>query len=349
MGIGRYISGLLPQLGQLLGERLLVLGLPSDAALIRALVGRQPLLKPVTAQPYRFAEQSALLLELASLRLPLIHFPHYNIPIAYPFRFVVTIHDLFSYEFHSGPIPRRINRILISTAVKRSDAIIAPSRATEASIRSRFPRAAARISVIPEAADDRFAQAGASGSTWQQYYGIRTPYFLYLGQWKAYKNLPVLIEAFRLVLAEQPGCQLVIAGRDERHPEIPAAAERLPAGSIVLPGRLPDDAVPTLYRGAAAIVLPSLAEGFGLPVMEAMASGTQVVCSDIPALREIADGIAIFCDPADPASFARGMLEALTVDSVRKRRQSGLARAGEFSWHRAAEKTAAVYERALKG
>ena len=337
-----------------MGDRLIIFGLSRDAALIRALVGREPAFRPADASPYRVLEQSALLVQLAMARLPLIHFPHYNVPLAYPFRFVVTIHDLFSYEFpdiHSGPIPRGVNRMLIANAVRRSAAVIAPSVATAESIRQRFPKAAPKTTVIPEAADPRFGQAAAEASTssWLQYYGIRRPYFLYLGQWKAYKNVPLLIEAFRLLLAKQPGCQLVIAGRDQRHPEIPAAAARLPSGSVVLPGRLPDDAVPALYRAAAALALPSLAEGFGLPVVEAMACGVPVVCSDIPALREVADGVAIFCERSDPSSFARGMAEALDAGSVGRRRELGLARAHTFSWRAAAEATATVYERALKG
>src|SRR5205823_14160305 len=97
-----------------------------------------------------------------------------------------------------------------------------------------------------------------------------------------------------------PASQLVLAGGDPRPPEVRQLAAELPAGSVVPPGRLPESAVPNLYRGAAVVVLPSRAEGFGLPVIEAMACGVPVVCSDLPVLREIADGVAGFCDPADP-------------------------------------------------
>ena len=88
-------------------------------------------------------------------------------------------------------------------------------------------------------------------------------------------------------------------------------------------GRLADDAVPELYRAAAAVVLPSCAEGFGLPVLEAMACGVPIICSDIPVLREIAEGVAIFCDPADPASFAEGMLTALGRKPGRRGGEAG--------------------------
>src|SRR5438445_5915436 len=232
LGIGRYISGLLPPLGQLLTDRLVIVGMARDAALIRALVGPRPAFTGVTAAPYRLREQTALRARLASLDLALVHFPHYNLPLASPSRFVVTIHDLFSFQFpqiHSGPIPRWINRILITNAVSRAATVITPSRSTAEALTDRFPRAAGRITVIPEAADPRFTPAGL-GDTWQRYYGVRPPYFLYLGQWKPYKNVPLLIEAFGQLLAQRPECQLVIVGHDPRHPEVPAAAAHLPPG-----------------------------------------------------------------------------------------------------------------------
>ncbi len=351
-GIGRYISGLLPPLAAMLAERLTVFVTARDTALVRAMIGGGPAVIVSNAQPYRFEEQSSFLATLVRANLALVHFPHYNLPVFNRGRFVVTIHDLFSYDFpeiHSGPIPRRVNRALLAGAVKRAAAIITPSRATAEAVARRFPKASAKIVSIPEAADDRFSEERSDGrATWLDYFRIRPPYFFYLGQWKAYKNVPRLIEAFGEVLARRPDCQLVIAGNDPRHPEVPAAARRLPPGSVVLPGRLPDDAVPELYRSATAVVLPSLAEGFGLPVLEAMACGARVVCSDIPVLHEVAAGVAIFCDPSDSASFAQGMLEALTPAPGDRRRELGVARARTFSWRAAAEETVRVYRRVLK-
>jgi glycosyltransferase involved in cell wall biosynthesis len=161
--------------------------------------------------------------------------------------------------------------------------------------------------------------------------------------------VPLLVEAFRRVLNSQPGVQLVIAGGDPRHAEVPAAIDGLPQGSVVTPGHLPDDAVPELYRGAAAVVLPSRAEGFGLPALEAMACGVAVVCSDIPVLHEIADGVAIFADATSADAVASAMLAALNRDAVAPRIKAGLERAHQFSWQRAGDETLAVYERALAG
>lgn len=318
------------------------------------MLGGEPRIEVANESPYRVGEQSTLLWRLLRARADLVHFPHYNLPLAFPGPSVVTIHDLFSYRFpeiHSGWFPRRVNRLLIGNAVRRAAAIITPSRATAADVADRFPRAGNRIVPIAEAADDRFvATRNPPGETaWQRYFGVRPPYFLYLGQWKAYKNVPLVIDAFGRVVAQRPNVQLVIAGQDPRHPEVADAVSRLPQGSALLPGHLPDDAVADLYRGSAAVVVPSRAEGFGLPVLEAMACGVTVVCSDIPVLRELADGVAIFCDPDSADSFAAGMVVALNTAPEDGRIGRGIERARLYSWRTAAEETVRIYERVLAG
>jgi glycosyltransferase involved in cell wall biosynthesis len=352
LGIGRYITGLLPKLAAILGDRLNVVASRQDAAIVRALIGGSARLMTVDAQPYRLAEQSVLPLSLLRAELDLIHFPHYNLPLVKPGHFVVTVHDLFPFQFpeiHSGPLPRVVNQMLMRNAVKRAQRIIAPSEATANAVRQSFPDAAGRVLTIPEAADDGFnpTRNPEAEAAWQLRLGVRPPYIFYLGQWKAYKNLPVLLEAFALVRRTHPNAQLVIAGDDPRHPEVRKAASRLPEGSVTLPGRLPESAVPDLYRGAAVVVLPSRAEGFGLPVIEALACGAPVVCSDLPVLREIADGVAVFCDPTDPAAFAQAMGAILDAPGNPVRRQLGIERARSYTWKRAAEQTVAAYEAAL--
>ena len=352
LGIGRYISGLLPELAALLGDRLTVVANRQDAALVRAQIGGSPHLMTVNAQPYRLAEQSLLPLSLLRADLALIHFPHYNLPLIKPGHFVVTVHDLFPFQFpeiHSGLVPRSVNQMLMRNAVRRAERIITPSRATALAVKESFPDAAERVLSIPEAADDRFdSRREPDGeAAWQMRLGIRPPYIFYLGQWKAYKNLPVLLEAFARVQRTHPNVQLVIAGDDPRHPEVRARAAALPDGSVVLPGRLPESAVPDLYRGAAMVVLPSRAEGFGLPVIEAMACGVPVICSDLPVLREIAEGVAVFCDRDDSAAFAEAMTAMLGAPGDPARRQLGIERARTFTWKRAARQTVEAYEMAL--
>ncbi|HET9849709.1 MAG TPA: glycosyltransferase family 1 protein [Candidatus Dormibacteraeota bacterium] len=354
LGIGRYISGLLPHLAEILRERLVVISRPAELALVRALTAGQGQLLVSDAAPYRLAEQSTFLTTVIRAGAAVMHFPHYNLPLAYPRPFVVTIHDLFSFrypEIHSGLLPRFANQLLIKNAARRSAAIITPSRTTADEVAQRFPSAGARIQPVAEAAGARFSPVRnpAAEVAWQRYFGIRPPYFFYLGQWKPYKNVPLLIEAFSQVVAQRPEVQLVIAGQDPRYPDVTAARARLPAGSLILPGHLPDDAVADLYRGAVAVVMPSRAEGFGLPVLEAMACGVTVVCSNIPVLRELAEGVAIFCDPESADAFAAGMLTALSPTPDDDRARRGIERARQFSWRKAAEETTAIYERVLAG
>ena len=352
LGIGRYISGLLPELARLLGRSLTVLASRPDAAIVRALIGGEPELLTVNARPYRLAEQSLLPLSLLRADLDLIHFPHYNLPLVKPGHFVVTVHDLFPFQFpeiHSGPLPRAVNQMLMRNAVRRAERIITPSAATALAVKQNFPASADRVLSIPEAADDRFqaARNPEGEAAWQVRLGIRPPYVFYLGQWKAYKNLPMLLDAFKMLRRTHPNAQLVIAGDDPRHPEVRQAAAAAPEGSVVLPGRLPESAVPDLYRGAAVVVLPSKAEGFGLPVIEAMACGVPVICSDLPVLHELADGVATFCDPNDPDAFARAIAQTLDAPSTARARQLGIERAKSFTWERSARQTVEAYESAL--
>ncbi|TMC42542.1 MAG: glycosyltransferase family 4 protein [Chloroflexi bacterium] len=353
LGIGRYIGGLLPALAGLLGSRLTVIIQRQDAALARALIGGSARLITVNAPPYRFAEQIQLPGVLARARVGLVHFPHYNLPILYRGRFVVTIHDLFPFDFpdiHSGPLPRAVNQVLMRNAVHGSLRIITPSKATARALADRFPRSGPKITAIPEAADERFVpiRNSEAEAAWHTRLAIRKPYVFYLGQWKAYKNLPLLIRAFALLRQTHPDVQLVLAGDDPRHPEVRQAAAVLPPGSVAFPGRLPDAAVPDLYRGAAMVILPSRAEGFGLPVIEAMACAVPVICSDLPVLREVADGIATFCSPDDAPGFAAAMAAVLDNPPSGLQRERGRERAHRFSWEAAAERTVALYEESLE-
>ncbi|HYM96415.1 MAG TPA: hypothetical protein VET26_03860 [Candidatus Sulfotelmatobacter sp.] len=123
LGIGRYISGLLPPLADLLGDRLTLFAQSRDAALVRSLIGSRPTLQLVDAAPYRLAEQTTLIAQLRRQRLGLVHFPHYNLPLFYPGPFVATIHDLFPFDYpeiHSGALPRTVNHLLLRNAVRRA-------------------------------------------------------------------------------------------------------------------------------------------------------------------------------------------------------------------------------------
>jgi alpha-1,3-rhamnosyl/mannosyltransferase len=181
-------------------------------------------------------------------------------------------------------------------------------------------------------------------------------YVLVVGTNRPHKNLRVLAEAWGMISsrghggATRPG--LVLAGpRDRRFDEGGALAERSRAGGqLVSTGPVPDETLAALYRGATLFVCPSRAEGFGLPVLEAMGLGTPVVCSRIPALVEIAGEAAALFDPADAGALARLLEHLLEAPAERESmRQAGRARAEAFTWARAAETMSALYSRITGG
>ncbi|HSB62898.1 MAG TPA: glycosyltransferase family 1 protein [Thermoanaerobaculia bacterium] len=166
------------------------------------------------------------------------------------------------------------------------------------------------------------------------------PYLLFLGNDKPHKNLDGLLGAWLRVRAANSSLSLVLAGVE------PARA--LPEGAKAV-GWVPEEDLPALLAGARALVLPSFAEGFGLPVLEAQAAGTPVACSDLPALREAAGDAAVYFDPTDAASIAT-VLTALLGDEEKRSllRKRGRERAAQFTWRRAAERTAKIYEDVLR-
>jgi glycosyltransferase involved in cell wall biosynthesis len=173
---------------------------------------------------------------------------------------------------------------------------------------------------------------------------------LYVGRADPYKNLDGLLRAFARAKGRLPfPLQLVIAGpRDDRYPEAPALAEQLNvAADVCWTGYLSDRDLLHHYQTADLLALPSRCEGFGLPVIEAMACGTPCLCSTAPALKEIAQGAALFAGPDDLEGMAQGIQDILTrPDLAADLARRGIARAAEFTWQRTAEQTLAVYERA---
>ena len=183
--------------------------------------------------------------------------------------------------------------------------------------------------------------------------GLGRPYVLYLASNKPHKNLVRLLQAWSLVAADRSiePCQLVIAGHwDARFPEAREAARRLGLMERVqFAGEVEERDLPAAYSGARLFVFPSLYEGFGLPVLEAMACGAPVICSNTSSLPEVAGDAAVQVDPLDVQGLAAAMARALADETVRAGlRERGLLRAAEFTWERTARATLAVYRSALE-
>jgi glycosyltransferase involved in cell wall biosynthesis len=181
---------------------------------------------------------------------------------------------------------------------------------------------------------------------------MATPYILFVGTIEPRKNLGALVQAFQRVANELEDVTLVIAGNLGWHYEdlLGQLGEPASGPRIYRPGRIPEGDLRGLYSGAAAVVLPSLYEGFGLPALEAMACGTPVVASNRSSLPEVVGDAAILVPPRDVDALARGLLQVLRdADLAERLSRAGRRQAGHFTWDRAARETLAVYRGVAAG
>jgi glycosyltransferase involved in cell wall biosynthesis len=270
--------------------------------------------------------------ELARLRADVVHGPDFAVPYLPQRPSVLTLHDLSpwldaAWHHAAGRVKRR-TPVLLEWGI--ATMIITPGAQVRKQAIEQFRLHPDRVVAIPEAAP-----------SWMR--AVETPpgapYFLFVGTLEPRKNLPVLIEAWREVRRDH-AVDLVLAGR--RREDAPPIAEE--PGLRCL-GEVPDDALPALYSGALAFVYPSLYEGFGLPVLEAMQCGACVIAS--PAVAEAGGDAVIYAQGA--VELARAMRQAVEQPEwVAERRSRSLNRAREFSWERTAGLTYAVYEEARK-
>ena len=314
--------------------------------------GIRAVVVPVSARSRaQWALGELALVSLAARRahVDLLHSMANFAPAWGPFRRVVTIHDL-QYraipELMSWPA-RTATHALVSLAARGADRIIAVSTAGSEGIVAGLGVERERIDVVPNGVRPPPAATSTAGVREGHRLGLR-PVALAVATNLPHKNLPVLIDALALMRPEQRP-MLVIAGHGTDDGALRAQA--LAAGvaeDVRLLGGCSTQELDSLYALAGCLVLPTLHEGFGLPVVEAMARSVPVVCSDIPALREVAGSAALYFDPRAPAEIAARLAEVLANTGLAERmRERGRARARDFSWSAAAAGTLASYRRAL--
>lgn len=262
----------------------------------------------------------------------LVHGPDFAVPYLRQLPSVLTLHDLSPWMdsawHHAAHRVRRRCRILLKLGIPTM--IVTPSETVRKQALARFRIHPERIVAVPEAAASWLRPVKSSPAR---------PYFLFVGTWEPRKNLPMLIDAWREVRRDYE-IDLVLAGRRRSDgPQFSAEP------GLRLPGEVPDEDLPQLYSGALVFVYPSLYEGFGLPVVEAMQCGTCVITSS--ACREAGGDAAVYADT--PAELAEAMRQAASNPQwVAERRAKSLARAREFSWERSARLTYDVYEEARR-
>jgi glycosyltransferase involved in cell wall biosynthesis len=323
-----YVSALLAEFAKL------------DHGLRLAAVTRRPELVPEGVEPVSLDAHSQIL--RMSLGLPrllrrlaprLAHFQHV-VPLGCPCQAVVTIHDL-SFERHPELMSRRdrfVFRTMVPRSVRRAARVLAVSEWTKRDLVDHYAIREQKIIVTPNGVDPLFRPDGARRDG--------SPYMLFVGTLQPRKNPLAALEALALVDAE---LRLVLVGPDKGSgAEARRTASRLGLnGRVEFAGHVEKQELAELYRGAACLVFPSRYEGFGLPVVEAMASGTPVVATAAGSIPEIAGDAAILVEPGDPVALAGGIERAL-ADRVRLV-PAGLERARRYTWAETARRTLAVY------
>jgi glycosyltransferase involved in cell wall biosynthesis len=351
-GIGTYIRNLLRHLARLDRDtEYVLLCKPED---VTALTPLGPNFRPVveTAGNYSVTEQLAVPLALRRQGVTLFHSPHYVLPPLVPCRSVVTIHDCIHLMFPQY-LPNRLAlsyaRASIGMATRRATRIMTVSESSKRDILRFFDTDPSRIDVIHNAYDERFGVEPREEDVVRvrERYQLHDEFVLYAGNVKPHKNLERLIEAFHLVRKRGlDHLKLVLIGDEiSRYAALRRAVHRHQLHQYVrFLGYLPEETLAVMYRLAGVFVFPSLYEGFGLPPLEAMASGTPVVTSNVSSLPEVAGDAAILVDPYDPHAIADGIYRVLTDERLRRDlRHKGLARARQFSWEASVRRVHEIY------
>ena len=328
----------------------------------------------VKARWYTLQEQIALPGLIWRAHLDLIHFPHFNVPLFVPTKFVVTVHDLILTKFPTvrattlHPLLYKFKnlayRLVIWSALKRARQVITVSQFTKEDIIKQFKIRPKKISVTYEGVanlakgnDSLFVKKLDERAT-LSHYDINNNFLLYIGNAYPHKNLEGLIKVFKELRAERPEIRLVLVGREDyfykRVQDLARSLGLYQDGShdspIIFPGYVPDRELEILFKQALAYVFPSFYEGFGLPPLEAMAKGCAVISSNQSSLPEVLGAAAIYFNPASATDMLAKIKEV--IDNPTKRQElieRGLVQAKKYNWWDCAYQTLEIYQAVLYG
>ncbi len=329
---------------------------------------------------YGLKEQFELPKLLRKINPDLVHFPHFNVPIFYQGKFVVTIHDLIHQHFSMAratlhnPLTHRIKQFgykqTFRSATHDSARILTPSEFVKKQLMSEWNVPEKKIVVTPEGVDEDIERIANRKSEKNEKVilnrlGIMKPYIFYIGNAHPHKNVETLIRAFRdLKISVIPGAagnqdednksgsrieklQLVLAGK-ETYFWKRLKNEFKGVEGIIFTGQITDEEMVAVYKNAEAFVMPSFEEGFGLPILEAFVSGCPVVVSKQASLPEVGGDAAIYFDPRNIEDLKIKLLKVLTdVRQREKMIKKGFIQAKKFSWQKMAEETLQVYKQSM--
>jgi glycosyltransferase involved in cell wall biosynthesis len=359
-GVGTYIRNLVQALSAAdSGNRYSLICSPEDAPLFAHL--------PASFETVPYARRDSSRLDhfelprlIRRLRADVTHVPFHRVPLLLKKPYAVTIHDLSSLFFDDASgFLHAARTFRLRRGLERAGGIIAVSGATRRDIMSLVPEASERIRLIYNAPDPLFLRRDETGQSEPERhrilerYQIRYPFLLYAGSIRKQKNIPRLIEAFAVVRSglehhpEYHDLRLIIIGDEiSRHPDVRRAVIHGRVEHCVrFLGFIPIETLRVFHALATAFVFPSLYEGFGLPPLEAMASGTPVIASEVSSLPEVVGGAAMLVNPENVFDIARGISEVLLNDELRKELiVKGRIQAARFSWAETATQVLQLYE-----
>lgn len=355
-GIGRYTAHLLGELQKLDKKNDYVIFFQKSNIDLFKPTSPNFSKKLVDAPIYSVREQVLVPKALAEEKPDLVHFPHFNVPVFYFGKFVVTIHDLIVSEFGGTkvttlPLPlywvKRLGyHLALRKAILSSQKILVPSEFVKNKILTQFKVPEEKIIVTYEAGEiSKIAVRTEEERRVEdvvQRFKLAKPFFLYVGNVYPHKNLSRLLDAIGLAKANL----VIVSPRSFFLERLEKEIVQKGLGKYVrLLGFVSDVDLVDLYKEAEALVHPSLSEGFGLPPIEAMALGCPVVLARVSSLPEIGGKAALYFDPYDPKDMAGKLRKILEDKNLKKDlRERGLKRAKKFSWKKMAEQTLEVYK-----
>jgi glycosyltransferase involved in cell wall biosynthesis len=361
-GIGAHIRSLIQALAVVdRSNRYTLVSAPGEASALAGL-GANFKTALYTGHDWQYADHIAFPVFLRRLSPDLVHIPVNRVPLCMIKPYVVTIHDISSLLFDQRPsgLLRRLRRFRLRRGLLRADRVIAVSEATRRDVENVMGVPPERISTIYDAPDPGFdayrRAANADGEPERlrimERYQIQPPFLLYVGNVRQHKNVPRLVEAFAVVrekLSSHPRyreLRLVLIGDTiSEHPWVRQAVVRSRVEQAVrFLGFVPFETLRCFYESAAVFVFPSLYEGFGLPPLEAMASGAPVVASNISSLSEAVGDAALLVNPEKVFEIAHAIQQVLLDDRLRADLiRRGVEQVSQFSWERTAREVLEVY------
>jgi glycosyltransferase involved in cell wall biosynthesis len=366
-GIGTYIRSLVQALSKIdSANRYTLVTYRRDAPLLAGLPSNFQVVS-FDGNDAEVSDNFKFPMFLKRLKADLYHMPLPSVPLLMPKPYVVTVHDVSRLLFDQIAGWRGdLRRYRFRRGLMRAEQVITVSEATREDVESLLGIPSNRVRVIRNAPDPRFfehappADSRAGGPDVflhekrriLERYQITYPFLLYAGTIRPQKNIPRLVEAFAVLRGELENhpiykdLRLIIIGDEiSRFPNVRRTVVQTRTGNAVrFLGFVPFDTLRVFYETAAAFVFPSLYEGFGLPPLEAMASGTPVVTSNVSSLPEVTGDAAMIVNPENVFDIARGMKEVLLDENLRSRLVSaGLEQAKRFSWERTASQVLETY------